>query len=164
MLYNHRHNYWIFIIIILCLSSHITQCNYDHEDDVEDEFNEGDEKNYWRTFASVAGKVASKAGDTVYSAASSGANTITSMFDDDDDDDKNNCDEDGCVENDKTVTDIERTDGIFNTVTSTVSSAWSSTKEATGAALDGVRNTIAGEVDAVLGALGNRIATALSPG
>ena len=167
MLYNHRHYCWLFIIIVLCLSSHITQCNNGNEDDVEDEFNEREERTYWSTFASVAGEVASKAGDTVYSAASSGASTISGMFDNDDDDDKddkNSCDEDECVENYKTVTSIEKSDGIFNTVTNKVSSAWSSTKEATGAALDGVRSTIASEVDAVLGALGNRVATALTPG
>ena len=154
MLYNHRDYYWLFITIILCLSSHITQCNEDGES------NEGEERSFWRTFASVAGDVASKAGDSVYSAASSGASTITGMFDDEDG--KNGCDEDSCVENDKTS--IEKSGGIFNTVTNTVSSAWSSTKEATGAALDGVRSTIASEVDAVLGTLGNKLATALTPG
>ena len=155
MLYNHRCCYqWLFIII-LCLLSHITHCSDDEGED---------EKSYWKTFASVAGKVASSAGDTVYSAASSGASTISDIFNDDDDNDESSCDEEGCVESYDQTTGLERSGGILNTVTSTVSSAWTSTKEATGAALDGVRSGIVSEVDAVLGAVGNRIASALTPG
>lgn len=163
MPYNHFHYYWLCVTIILCLPTHITRCSDEVE---EDRSNEEEEGSYWSTFASVAGHVASSAGDTVYSAASSGANTISDMFNGDDD--KSSCNEDGCVEEDERTTNIEKTSGIFNTVTNTVtntvSSAWSSTKQATGAAMDGVRNTIAGEVDAVLGAVGSRIATALTPG
>lgn len=158
------HNYWLFVTIVLCLSTHITQCRT--QDRTINDYNEKEESNkeekgsYWETFASVAGKVASSAGDTVYSAASSGASTIGSMFNGDD----KTCDEDGCVENVNGATSEGKPSGIFNTVTNTVSNAWSSTKEATGAALDGVRSGIAGEVDAVLGAVGNKIATALTPG
>ena len=161
MPHNHRryYYYWLFVISLLCLSTHITQCN--DEEDVEDGPKGEDEGSYWSTFASVAGQVASSAGDSVYSAATTGATTISEMFSDDDDKEEETCDEDGCVENE---TSVENPRGIFTTVTNTVSNAWSSTKEATGAALDGVRNSIAGEVDAILGAVGNRIATALTPG
>ena len=158
MFYNHQRCYQWLLIIILCLSSHITHCS-DEEGDEE-------EKSYWKTFASVAGKVASSAGDTVYSAASSGASTISGIFNDEDDksDEESSCDEEGCVESYDKTTSVERSSGIFKSVTSTVSSAWISTKEATGAALDGVRSGIVSEVDAVLGAVGNRIASALTPG
>ena len=158
MFYNHQRCYQWLLIIILCLSSHITHCS-DEEGDEE-------EKSYWKTFASVAGKVASSAGDTVYSAASSGASTISGIFNDEDDksDEESSCDEEGCVESYDKTTSVERSSGIFKSVTSTVSSAWTSTKEATGAALDGVRSGIVSEVDAVLGAVGNRIASALTPG
>jgi len=172
MPYNHRHYYWLFVIITLCLSPHITQCHSDNYDDDDDGAGDGsieeDERSYWKTFASVAGQVASSAGDTVYSAASSGASTISGMFDDDNDDDntdnENSCGEDGCVENDDRSNKMEKSGGIFSTVTNTMSSAWSNTKQATDAALDSVRSSIAGEVDAILGTIGNRIATALTPG
>ena len=167
MLYNH---YWMLVTLLLCLSTQVSKCktqdrtiNNNNDDGVKDRSKEGKEGSYWKTFASVAGQVASSAGNTMYSAASSGASTIGNMFNDDNED-KRTCDEDGCVENDDRTNSIERTDGILNTVTNTVSDVWSSTKEATGAAIDGVRSSIATEVDSVLGAVGYRIATALTPG
>ena len=160
MLYNH---YWMLITLLLYLSTQVSKCktqdrtiNNNNDDGVKDRSKEGKEGSYWKTFASVAGQVASSAGNTMYSAASSGASTISNMFNDDNED-KRTCDEDGCVEND------DRTN-ILNTVTNTVSDVWSSTKEATGVAIDGVRSSIANEVDSVLGAVGYRIATALTPG
>lgn len=148
MIHNYRGCYWLFVTMIFCLSIRVTQCRSRDRMTNNDNKEEG---SYWQTFTSVAGKVATSAGDTVYS-----------MFNDDD---KANCDEDGCVENDdRTTNGIEKPGGIFNTVTSTVSNAWSSTKEATGAAFDGVRSSIAGEVDVILGAVGNKLATALTPG
>lgn len=153
MLYNHRLRYWLLVTVLLCLLTRVTKCRTQdrgiNNDNVKDE-SEEDKGSYFETFKSVAGKVASS--------------TIGNIFTGDDKDDKRTCDEDGCVENDDSTTSMERTDGIFNTVTSTVSNAWSSTKEATGAALDGVRSGFAAEVDSVLGAVGNRIATALTPG
>lgn len=151
-----QHYYWLFVIVFLCLSPPITQCDEGEKGAAKKE----EEKGYWGTFASVAGKVASSAGDTVYSAASSGASTISGMFNGDngaDDDNKNTCDEDGYVQNDDGETAVERTGGIFNTVSNTVGSAWST-------AVDGVQSTIAGQVDAVLGAVVSRMATALTPG
>ena len=165
MLYNHQLCYWLLVTVLLCLLTLVSKCTTQDRNTNNDDIKDGskeDRGSYLETFASVAGKVASSAGDTIYSAATSGASTIGNMFNDEDD--KRTCDADGCVENDYSKTGVERTDGIFNTVTNTVSNAWSSTKEATGAALDGVRSGIAAEVDSILGAVGNRIATALTPG
>jgi len=146
---------WIVVVILVCL------CNAQHEqnDMEEDDLEEGhgdNEEGFWNTFKSLSGKVASSAGDTVMSAASSGANTISSMFTSEDDDDKDNkvCEDDECIEED--TTSLETTGGIFNTVKTTMGNAWSNTAGA-------VKYKLSGQVDAILGALGTRLATALTP-
>jgi len=151
------------VVFLVCL------CNAQHnqngmedllEDDDLEEGHGDDEEGFWSTFKSLSGQVASSAGDTVISAASSGANTISSMFTSEDNDDKNDkfCEDDECVEED--TTSLETKGGLFNSVKTTMDNAWSNTA---GAALDGIKHTLSGQVDAVLGTLGTRLATALTP-
>ena len=151
---------WLVVVFFVCFCNAQYDQNGMEEDDVEEGHGDGEGEDYWSTFRSVAGRVASSAGDSVMSAASSGANTISNMFTSEDNDDKDNkvCDGDGCVEED--TTSLETTGGLFNTVTTTMGNAWSNTA---GAAIDGVKSTLSGQVDAVLGALGTRLATALTP-
>lgn len=148
---------WLVVIVFVCL------CNAQHDhngmdsDDQEEGHGDG-EGDFLGTFRSVAGRVASSAG----AAASTGASKIISMFkseDDDNDEENKVCEDDECVEEDPTS--LKKTGGVFDTVKTTMGNAWSNTA---GAALDGVKNTVSGQVDAILGALGTRLATALTPG